>query len=374
MQMMLRKRTGPALVALLLALAGGVALLHSELAEAQGATTAVQVAKAQQPASGIKAMKPVLGAACKACPWGAMAEIVKQAMQPYGYEVQICYNCSLPEAPRIVSGAKMPPAWQPSNNPYYPAYLMPKPPEGPVDFGTAAALRVWQAYQGTHDYAGEGPRTNLRLLAYVQNPNYLVVAVKADSGITDLSQIKQKRLPIRILAQGTAEATGVLAYYGLSDESANAAGVHIGRPNIAEDRKDFDVLIHNAGMGNAPEYNIWLEMSQKYDLRYLELPADLLDKLAKDNEIDRGTVPLWLFRGVDRPIATVVQTGNVIYGRADAPDDFAYAVAKALDEQQQLLQWSHLAFYYDVHQVWKDRGLPLHPGAARYYRERGYMK
>ena len=34
--------------------------------------------------TGIKIRKPVFGGACKACPWGAMAEIVKAAMQPYG--------------------------------------------------------------------------------------------------------------------------------------------------------------------------------------------------------------------------------------------------------------------------------------------------
>jgi TRAP-type uncharacterized transport system substrate-binding protein len=56
------------------------------------------------------------------------------------------------------------------------------------------------------------------------------------------------------------------------------------------------------------------------------------------------------------------------------PDDFAYTVAKALDEQQSLLQWAHLNFSYNRHTVWRAFGVPLHPGAARYYREMGYMK
>ena len=38
--------------------------------------------------------EPVFGGACEICPWGAMAEVVKAAMQPYGYDVQICYNCN----------------------------------------------------------------------------------------------------------------------------------------------------------------------------------------------------------------------------------------------------------------------------------------
>jgi hypothetical protein len=41
--------------------------------------------------NGIAAKRPVFGGACQACPWGAMAEVVKEAMKPYGYDVQICY-------------------------------------------------------------------------------------------------------------------------------------------------------------------------------------------------------------------------------------------------------------------------------------------
>ncbi len=36
----------------------------------------------------------------------------------------------------------------------------------------------------------------------------------------------------------------------------------------------------------------------------------------------------------------------------DMPDGFAYIVAKAIDEQQQLLQSRHLNFSYNVHMVW----------------------
>jgi len=69
-----------------------------------------------------------------------------------------------------------------------------------------------------------------------------------------------------------------------------------------------------------------------------------------------------------------VRTGTVIYGRDTMPASFAYDVAKAMDEQQHLLQWRHLNFSYNVHTVWKAYEVPLHPGAARYYKEKGYMK
>jgi len=52
--------------------------------------------------------KPVFGGACEICPRGAIAEVVKAAMSPYGYDVQVCYNCNGADAPRIVGDARMP--------------------------------------------------------------------------------------------------------------------------------------------------------------------------------------------------------------------------------------------------------------------------
>jgi uncharacterized protein len=119
---------------------------------------------------------------------------------------------------------------------------------------------------------------------------------------------------------------------------------------------------------------VWTEVAQKVDLKFLELPGDLLDEMAKASEGERGFIPPGLYRGVDRFIPTVVRTGTVIYCRSDTPEDFAYTVAKAMDEQQQLLQWSHMNFSYNVHTVGNGFEVPLHPGAARYYQEKGYTK
>jgi TRAP-type uncharacterized transport system substrate-binding protein len=59
---------------------------------------------------------------------------------------------------------------------------------------------------------------------------------------------------------------------------------------------------------------------------------------------------------------------------ANIPDNFAYTLAKALDERQDLLAFTHMNWSYSIRTVWKDGNVPLHPGAARYYKERGYMK
>ena len=324
---------------------------------------------------GIKVKKPVLGAACKSCPWGALGDIVKEALQPYGYDVQICYNCWRADAPKIVADASMPPSLANNTN-QLPAYLVPPPPNAPVEFGVTAAQFLQDAYQGNREYAGEKPRKNLRLLANIQAPMYVIVAAKSSFGITGLRQIKEKLWPVRIIAFGD-EAMDILAYYGLTKQSIEAAGGKVGGaegPEGQDLRNNFDVIIHYGTLANTPEFNVWYEVSEKYDLTYLELPNDLLAKLAKDYSMERGTIPVSLLRGVNRPIPTVVRLGTVVYGRADMPNDFAYTVAKALDEHQNLLRWALLPLSYDWRTVWKSGDVPLHPGAARYYKEARLMK
>jgi TRAP-type uncharacterized transport system substrate-binding protein len=87
-------------------------------------------------------------------------------------------------------------------------------------------------------------------------------------------------------------------------------------------------------------------------------------------------MPIGLLRGVERPIPTVTPSGGttVIYVRDDAPDDFTYALAKALDEHSDLFRTQILPWYYDRREVWKTSLIPLAKGAAKYYRERGYMQ
>ena len=324
--------------------------------------------------TGIAAKRPVFGGACKLCPWGAMAEVVQAAMKPYGFDVQICYNCNAVDAPRIVGEARVPPPYKPDHA--VPEALAPRnvPGLGPIDFGATAIQFLRGAYRGTGPYANDGPRPNLRFIANIQDPSYTLVAAKAATGITDLSQVRQKKWPVRILLAGIgADNTRILAHYNLTKEVVEAAGGRVG--NTPDVRENFDVVVGGAGvMTTAPEWSIWTDLSQKHDLTFLELPQDLLATLAREGEQDLGIIPVGLYRGVLRPIPTVVRTGTVVYARMDTPDTFAYAVAKAMDEQQQLLQWKHLSFSYNVHTVWKAYEVPLHPGAERYYKERGYMK
>lgn len=321
--------------------------------------------------NGIPARRPVFGASCPTCPWGAMGDAVKDAMQSAGYDVQVCYSCGGPSrSVRLVAdGSNATPPANPGPD------ALPTP-AGKLDFGATGAELLQYAYLGIHDFAQdkEGPRKQLRLLAKIQTPTYYMIAVDPKSGITDLRQIAEKKLPVKLVARGgvnEAINVAVLAYYGLSEEKIKSFG---GTASGSYARgSDVDVIVGWAALLNAPEYAVWYDAPQQHDLAYLELPADLRAKIVKEFYVSEHAAPQGLLRGVVRRINTVARNGTAVYGRADMPDDFAYAVARTLDERRDVFQWSIMPFSYDPKTVWKLGDVPLHPGAAKYYRERGYL-
>jgi TRAP-type uncharacterized transport system substrate-binding protein len=353
---------------------------------------------------GMAAKKPVLAGACAFCPWGAIADIVKAAAKSTSWDVQVCYNCSGANSIRLPAGHKLPPL----RSPVQISEGSPPPPYGLVDFGVSAQSFLHDAYLGVGTFKGDGPYKNLRLIAVIEHPSYLVVAVKKSSGITDLAEIKAKKMPVRIYTSG-AGADTILAYYGLTREALESWGGSIGpsgggeggggarganppgtvapaagRANAAplpENRggratrvQDFDVYIHGyAIMANNPESNLLYQVTQIYELNFLQLPEDLLNRLA-EYPMQRVVMPQAYFAGVERNISTVGGNYEVVFCRDDAPDGFSYDIAKALDQHKDLLKWAILPYSYNPATVGVDKDVPLAPGAARYYREAGYIK
>lgn len=320
--------------------------------------------------SSYESKRPILGGACPFCPWGALADKVKEAMKPLGYDVQVCYNCSGADSIRMVAERRR---THPLNV-IEKSLNVPPPPEGEVDFGVVNLDFFTDAYEGKGWYKADGARRNLRLIARIEDPNYYLVATRTQALITDLRQIKERQLPVRILADRSIRCEMILKYYGIDRKELESWGGSIVGTD-AENRQNYDVVISFANLlNNTPESNVWYELSQRSDLRFIQLPDDLLKELAAASDWEIGTTPLRLMRGMDKPIKTIMTSGTVIYGRADMPDQFAYDVARALDEDRHSLIFSILHFSYDPDLVWKARDVPLHPGAERYYQEKGYLK
>jgi TRAP-type uncharacterized transport system substrate-binding protein len=244
-----------------------------------------------------------------------------------------------------------------------------------VEFGVTETNFLSWLYEGKQIYASDGPQRQLRLLARIEDPVYILVAVKSGSSVTDLAQLASLKRPLRILSENDPWIQPILQHYHLTRAEVEAAGGKFSNAMALHKDGDFDLLISSLGsLGGNLESNVWYEMSQRFELRYLDVPHDVLVRIVATLGGEITWVPVGYLRGVERRIETVGRSGQAIYGRADMPDDFAYAVAKAMDEQQSLLKWAIRPFSYDVHTVWKNGPVKLHPGAERYYREVGYLK
>ena len=335
----------------------------------QSAASMRQSSRQQQ--YGVAVKRPIIGGACPFCPWGALADEVKEAMKPYGYDVQVCYNCSGADDVRIVDERRKPLTPTPIQR----EYGVTDPPNGEVDFGVVNLDFFVDSYRGTGIYQKDGPRKHLRLIAKIEDPEYYMVAARRSTFITDLRQIKEKKLPVRILTDNSPRAKIIFSYYGITPEELESWGGAMLPTDESHRSDDFDLIISFVNsLNNTPESNVWYEMSQKTNLRYIQLPDDLLEKMAKETEWEIGNAPWRLLRGMDRPIKTVRTSGTVIFCRADLPDQFTYDVAKALDERKHVFVYSILPFAYDPADVWQARGVPLASGAERYYREKGYIQ
>jgi len=322
--------------------------------------------------TGFEVRRPVFGGACpQGCPWGEIAEFVQNSMKSAGYDVIICRNCNRDRTARLVSKAGFPPPLDEIDWALGTTEVV----NAPVDFGVTESGMLSWAYEGRYLYAKDGPYRNLRLIAKIEDPTYLLIAVKAESDITTLAQIKEKRLPVRILTDLQPTSMPVLEYYGLTRSAVESWGGKL-LMAFAPGKKECDVIISSmASPANNPESSFWTECSQKYDLRFLNIPEDLLESMANDSlGMKRVTVPWGLLRGVDRKIETVARSGEAIFGRDDMPDACAYETARAIDNNHADLKWYIRPYSYDPGTVWKNFNVPLHPGAEHYYREMGYIK
>jgi TRAP-type uncharacterized transport system substrate-binding protein len=301
-------------------------------------------------------------------PWGTLALVVRRALDPLGYETQI-------------ESA----SWG-DNNARYVA-------DGLADLGATQYRGVRYAFDGVRAFAEGGPRRNLRLIATINQPAWVGMAVRAGSDVRDLADVAARRLPLRIKTSGDGMFDVIFDYYGLSRERILELGGRFIHGIGAEDMNpttrwanrdynqiapwvlsgDFDMILDPIYAAYTPEHKHWWEATMLHDMRFLALPADLIQRLCESGEVEgAGFVPHRLMRGVNEDLPSVERFPQMIYTRDDVPEAFVYEVTKALDQNRHLFRQTHLPYSYDPLNVAKPRAVPFHEGALRYYHEAGY--
>lgn len=321
--------------------------------------------------TGYATRRLVMASACPhACPWGELGEFVRDAMAPIGFEIILCRNCNRDLGPRLVARGSRPPPLDAGNIRTGTTERV----DAPVDFGVTESGMLDWAYRGRLIYSPQGPMPNLRLIAKLEDPTYLLVAVRAESGIRDLAQIAANRRAVRILSDFQPASQMVLEHYGLTRAVIEGWGGSLGNFMTADAGTPFDVIVSAiASPANNPESAPWTSLAYAHRLDYLDLPEALLDRLVRDANMQRVTVRWGLLRGIERSIPTVGRSGESIFARADMPDAIAHDLARGIDARRSELRWFVRPYSYDPGTVWQNFDVPLHPGAAQYYREQDYM-
>jgi len=369
---------GIQLCGLALLLAGA---MSPQTATAQGSAE-IPIPKAQQDWSGplgIAAKRPVYAGGCKACPFGILGLVTREALSHYGYDVHVCFTCASSLAAKDMSFKET--KQQETPDPYNPVrrWIESTPPTVPDIATGSEVLMTHLLREGSEpnssgspgDSGGPPLKSNLRLIASLVTPTWYVVIARRSLGITSLAQLKNRR---NIWIFGGAGGP-VLKYYGLTREVLEKNGGGFLTGSGRERRASADVWIGDyVSLTHTLENRMWGEITQMNDLVFLQMDEALLDQLVATGDYERTVLPLESFRGVDEPIRTVSRKpGIFVYVRDEAPDDFAYTVAKALYEHRDLFRRQITVLYYDPETVVKSV-LPLHPGAAKFYREIGFLK
>jgi len=227
------------------------------------------------------------------------------------------------------------------------------------------------AWDGKEDYKAYGRIQNIRLLGSLfPEPSQFVVY--ADSGITKIEQLKGKRVTpgpkgssIEILTRNILEA------YGISTKDV------VWRPlsfaDGAEQMLDrhLDAMLYVIGYPVPAIVNV----SSQRQIRLLPLSEDVIAKILKNYKgLESYTLPAGSYKGVDYPVKGIADS-VVLVVREEMPEEIAYTITKSVAENFDRYGTVVKAMALGKgNEMSKGFGFIFHPGALKYYKEKGWVK
>ena len=254
--------------------------------------------------------------------------------------------------------------------------------QGKADLALSnVATAVW-ARDGNDIYGGEQAQ-DIRALVGGLNPVYVTALVTEDyverTGNETLEEIFGSDEPVRIVMKPAGSsvppaADMIMAALGSSREDVKAKGgevIQVETAQIGDVLRDgrADLYFETAVKGHPA----LTEITLTNDMRFLDLPPQVAEQL-KASGLRPAEFGPW-FEGQDAPTLGA-DLGTMLIAHKDVPEETAYLVTKTLVENADRMAEAHNAWAaFQPEEAWKaeNTGIPLHPGAERYYGERGWM-
>lgn len=241
-------------------------------------------------------------------------------------------------------------------------------------------------------FKGKGPFSKplpIRTLAVFPSYDIVGFAVHAATGVKSLAEIKQKKIPLRLSTGQTTKralthhptmftVTSVMKAAGFTLGDLKKWGGKI-QSVTRPSHPDRRAAIENGTIDAVFDEGIksWGQTAVDQGFRYLPVEGQILERLTAMG-YRQTVVPASRFRGMTEDVKTVDFSGWPMVVHKDMPDEVAYALCEAIEARKDLIPTDNYK-PLDIAQLCADdeeapHGVPLHPGAERFYRDRGYLK
>jgi len=249
---------------------------------------------------------------------------------------------------------------------------------GDVDLGLAMPMSIAAAISGGDPYKKSYP--DIRVLAMGFSMNYLQFALAEDKEINSIDDIFKTKFPLKIVTGRSATTTGwifdqMLKYYGLKESDIVKRGGKILHSPYGDwvsmlQDKHVDAMFDNITIPSP----ILLEVLISRKMKLLPLADGLRKFLIKEKALAPAVIPKGAYGIVKEELPTCAVATGVIANK-NLPSEMAYDLVKVWSENVDRVRAIHPSVAtWDPKMAWKDTGGPLHSGAEKYFREKGYMK
>ncbi|MCK6442941.1 TAXI family TRAP transporter solute-binding subunit [Elstera cyanobacteriorum] len=240
--------------------------------------------------------------------------------------------------------------------------------KGEIGFTLGDALS--QAWTGVADAGYPKPLQKLRGVAGIY-PNYIQIVANASSGIKTLADLKGKRISVGAPKSGTElNARAILNAAGLQySDFAKVEYLAFGESVDLMKNRQLDATLQSAGLGVASIK----DLATSVDITVVAVPPEVIAKIG-DAAYQPGTIPAGTYKGQDAPTPTAA-INNFLVTHAGVPDDVVYGMTKSLFDNLDGMVSAHAAAKdIKLDKAVAGMPVPLHPGAEKFYREKGLVK
>jgi TRAP transporter TAXI family solute receptor len=238
---------------------------------------------------------------------------------------------------------------------------------GEMELGFSMACVAWDAHHGTGAFKGEH-LYSLRGLFYLY-PSFHHWVTLAGSGIYSVADVVGRSISIGSPGSGTeVQATAVIEALGYTLADFDIHRLSFAENVVALRDGVIDVGVWTVGAGAASI----IDIATTHDIRIIPFSPEELATIYEAHPIyPGGMLPAGTYRGVgDVPLPTVP---NIIVVHEDLPYRVAYEILRAVFDNLDYLRVVHVAAHHTTLEAGPVTGIPLHPGAERFFRDRGVL-